>query len=83
MRILAGVQAGFTHQRSKIERYAKSGNFRASSALRKAGRVARIGGTGATTSDLSRLTRRDRDRASESQQAAERSDGDAIAVAGC
>jgi K+ transporter len=52
-----GLLAGFTHQRSKVERYAKSGNFRASSALRKAGRVARIGGTGATTPDLSRLTR--------------------------
>src|SRR6188508_2103622 len=49
--------AGFTHQRSKVERYAKSGNFRASSVLRKAGRVARIGVTGATTSDLSCLTR--------------------------
>jgi hypothetical protein len=26
--------AGFTHQRSEVERYARSGNFRASSALR-------------------------------------------------
>src|SRR3954454_2611501 len=53
-----GAQStGFTHQRSKVERYAKAGNFRALSALRKAGRVARIGGTGATTSNLSRLTR--------------------------
>src|SRR4051812_34709738 len=31
-----GTPPGFTHQRSKVERYAKSGNFRASSALRKA-----------------------------------------------
>src|SRR3954454_6113408 len=48
---------GFTHKRSKIENDARSINFRASSALRKAGCIARIGGTGAMTSDLSRLTR--------------------------
>ena len=30
------LHPGFTHQRSEVERYAKSGNFRASSALRKA-----------------------------------------------
>src|SRR3954469_9172646 len=29
-----GVDPGFTHQRSEVERYAKSGNFRASLALR-------------------------------------------------
>ena len=29
-----GTWAGFTHQRSEVERYANSGNFRASLALR-------------------------------------------------